>query len=176
MTVRWDTIANVATTMMCVVVIYAVSDRLIFSKSIKTGATGYRIGQQLTGSMAELPVDNSRVTAIVVVTSSCRYCSESTSFYRELLALESQARPGDFKTVFVGFMGSEDAEAFVTKNDLQGSSVAPTPKELRVHIDATPTLLLVDEDKRIVGSWVGKLTEDDEKDVVSTVNAVLKYR
>lgn len=174
MTNRFESIANLALTIMCLVVTYAVVDRLIVPRFFSTAvATGYRTGDQLTGSVRELDLERVDVSAVVVVSSSCAYCTESVAFYRQLVELAREKSPGAFQLVFLGLRDAQDAAAFVTTNDLRPASVKPTPADVRARIPGTPTVLIVDKAGRVRGSWSGKLTAADEAGVLNMLGRAI---
>jgi hypothetical protein len=126
MAARSETIANIAAAIMCLVVAYAVADRYILEPSIEPPG-GYRPGDVLTATPDQVGlVARSGLSALVVVSNSCRFCSESAPFYRELTALEKTYPADKFRTVFLGMTGAADAEAFVAAHRLDARSIRAT--------------------------------------------------
>lgn len=175
MTVRSDTIANLALTIMCLVVTYAVSDRFIFSNlpgSRTEPTSGYQTGEPVTTAVDQLRLGRARLSAVVVLSNTCGFCVDSAGFYRRLAALEAKAG-GGFQTLFLGIRGIDDATAFVLQHRLDPKQTRPTPPDVQVKVPGTPTLLLVDSQGRVTRSWVGKLTTGQESEVITEVSRVV---
>jgi hypothetical protein len=175
MATRSETFANIAAGVLCLVVTYAVADRYILPKSSGVAPTnGYRAGDSLTVTPEEVGLAQSRLSAVVVVSTSCHFCAESAEFYRQLTDLQKTYPADKFQTVFLGISGAEDAQAFVAAHKLQTRAARATPADVRPRIPGTPTLLLVESNGRVASSWVGKLSAADEKIVLSTVTQRLQ--
>jgi hypothetical protein len=57
---------------------------------------------------------------------------------------------------------------FMTKNNLHFRSLADVPLE-RVHVNATPTLIFVDNNGRVERSWVGLLSPPEELELFKSL-------
>jgi hypothetical protein len=105
-------------------------------------------------------------TLLMVLQKGCRYCEESASFYRKVYdqrAQRSQPRilavvPGE-KTETLRYL----SERGVSVDDVVSSSLSD------IKISATPTLVLIDHLGRVKNAWVGKLNENQEKEVLQQV-------
>jgi hypothetical protein len=175
MTIRSETVANVALTILCLVVTYAVADRFIvqrFSASTTEATSGFTTGDPVTTDVDELQLGRARLSAVVVVNSTCGFCIDSAGFYRRLAALEGKAG-GSFQTLIVSLRGIEDATAFASRHQLDLTHTRPTPQDVPAKIPGTPTLVLVDAKGRVTGSWVGKLTATQEAEVITAVSKVV---
>jgi hypothetical protein len=176
-TIRSETVANLAIALMCLVVSYAVADRFIAPKFYAADATqtsGYRVGDLLTTETEELRLAPSRVSAVIVLSNSCRFCIESADFYRKLARLAGETPDGAFQAIYLGMSGQEDADAFATTHNLPRTQVRSSPMDILSRVPGTPALLLVDGAGRVTGSWVGKLNATQEATVLAAVSAALK--
>lgn len=170
-----ESIANLAVATMCLVVAYAVADRYILTRRAPTDLVGgYRPGDPFTASPEQVGLQHSRLSAVIVVSNNCRFCAESAAFYQRLIALQKGHSRQTFQTVFLGMAGEADAAAFVAAYDLGPGTVRPTPADVTSRIPGTPTLLLVDAKGRVASTWVGKLSEAEERSVLSTVSETLQ--
>ena len=102
---------------------------------------------------------------VLVLSGSCHFCSESIPFYLRLIPIASERG-------FVGILFREDTNAgirYATEHGLRASAVAGQIRlPWRV---GTPTVLLCDEQGKIVRAWVGKLGHDQEEEVIRAVRA-----
>ena len=176
MTIRSDTIANVALTVMCLLVSGAVVERFLLPKlsTESPGTAALRSDEAFADLIGRLAVPNSKATAVIVVSSRCRFCTDSVEFYQRLVALRNESGFSGFATVFVGLLDEQDASAFVKANQLPMDDVRPTPQDLRVKVRGTPTLIVLNGSGRIVGSWAGKLAAARETNVITTIATVVR--
>jgi len=171
---RFEAAVNIAVLVMSVTVVYAVVQRFVVPTYFRGQSTsGYRAGDVLTGSLGELPLSPSRLSALLIVSKHCNYCTDSAPFYRTLLASHAHAPGGTFQTIIIGGTGLEDAKAFATTNRLLADHILAMPKDAWARVSGTPTLLLVDSSGRVVGSWTGKLSSRGEHQVVDIISTVL---
>jgi len=171
---RFEAVVNIAVLVMSVTVVYAVVQRFVVPTYFRGQSTsGYRAGDVLTGSLGELPLSPSRLSALLIVSNHCDYCTDSAPFYRTLLASHPHAPGGTFQTIILGGTGLEDAKAFATTNLLLADHILAMPKDAWARVSGTPTLLLVDSSGRVVGSWTGKLSSRGERQVVDAISTVL---
>lgn len=169
MPTRSETAANITVTAMALVVTFAVAKQFIFPRFLSDGArSGYRIGEQLTATTSDLPLARAPLSAVIVISSNCRYCIESIDFYRRL-SLTRENQPRSFQTIFVGMRDPGEAGRFVKTFGVPADHTAILPGDVRARIPGTPALLLVSRDGRVTGIWVGKLTPREEEVVLSSL-------
>ena len=171
--IRSELVANIALTVMCLLVSGVVVERYVIQRFVKQPDTGeYRQGQRLTGDMGTIVNSKSaRVTAVVVVSQRCKFCQESVDFYRRLVALPD-VREGRVQILFMGYH-AEDAKAFLVTHQLPVDDLRATPSDLRAKVQGTPTVLIVDRNGLIMGAWKGKLNSNQERNVFTTVSTMV---
>ena len=119
------------------------------------------------GTKVSLPgIDWSKSTrtVVLVLSTTCHFCSESAPFYEKL----QQQKPNDVRVVAVLPQPLEDSRNYLNKlgvsvTDVVQSSLAS------VGVSGTPTLLLVDNEGSVTGSWVGKLSESEAAKVIAQI-------
>lgn len=106
---------------------------------------------------------NNGATLILYLSTTCRYCNESISFYQRL----KKERPEDAPKVVAVFSQAEDeAMKYLDSNKLIVDGLVNG--SLRsIGVTGTPTLLLVDENGVVTDSWRGKLSPEKEKEVLA---------
>jgi thiol-disulfide isomerase/thioredoxin len=169
-----EVFANIAIVIVCIVIAAAFIDRYFLSASPASQSTlpGPRkpeAGLLKTGSkIAAVDLDwgQSSKTLVLAVSETCHFCKESIPFYQKLSQLRSSRK--DIR--FVGVMPQSDEESQSYFKDQNIPVDAVKSMELSdIHVQGTPTLILVDENGTIVESWVGKLPPKGEEEVVSRV-------
>jgi hypothetical protein len=102
-------------------------------------------------------------TLILALSVNCRYCRASSEFYRRLLSLDGH---NQFRPVALFPQSQRDAQSYLdTEHILISKIIRADFQSLGVY--ATPTLILVDEVGKITASWIGKLSPEEEKDVMA---------
>lgn len=104
-------------------------------------------------------------TLVLVVSSTCHFCSESASFYRRIL---SETNRNKLQIVAVLPQDTNTGKAY-----LQGLGVQLTEiKQMalsQVNVSGTPTLILLDSSGKVLDFWVGKLPPEKEEKVMATL-------
>lgn len=105
----------------------------------------------------------SKQTLLLAVSSTCHFCTESAPFYKQLARERGRTR-------LIALLPQPIDEG---KRYLEGLGV--TVDEIRqtplssINVDGTPTLMLVDRDGVVIKTWVGRLAEEQQADVLSKV-------
>jgi hypothetical protein len=91
---------------------------------------------------------------LLALRKGCRFCEESMPFYRELLKAE---KSGGSKAHLVSVLPDPEMDATRLLHDAQLDLPIVTSFQLqRLHVSATPTLILVDGNGTVEKTWVGK--------------------
>jgi Redoxin len=111
---------------------------------------------------AALDWGKSDKTLLLVLSTTCKYCTESAPFYRRLA--EQKAGRSDVRLVAVLPQSVEESRQYLGQNNVPIEEVTQAePAALQAR--ATPTLILVDKTGAVVESWVGKLPAEGEAEV-----------
>jgi hypothetical protein len=103
-------------------------------------------------------------TLLLALSTQCRYCTESAPFYRRLAAEAAKRR--NVRLVGVLPQRADESGAYLSRHGVAlGRTVQASPDVLGVR--GTPTLILVDGSGAVVKSWVGRLPEGEEADVLA---------
>lgn len=103
-------------------------------------------------------------TLLLVLSTSCRFCTESSPFYQRLA--QEKAKKGRVGLVAVLPQSVGDSQKYL--NDL-GVSVDDIKQANldAVEVRGTPTLIMADRTGAVVESWVGKLPAEAEAEVLN---------
>lgn len=99
-------------------------------------------------------------TLLLVVSSSCHFCTESAPFYRQLANGHQRTR-----LVAVLPQPIDEGKRYLDRlgfavDDIKQASLSS------INVMGTPTLMLVNSDGVVVQTWIGKLPEAQEEDVL----------
>ena len=154
---RWrisvDALVNVAILITCGIVVATVVQRRSVSPA-EAAPPVFKTGERAE-ALPGVRYDEASSTLLMYVRSTCRYCTQSMPFYRQLR--ETVAR-GSVRLVAVS---GEEGDVLATYLKQHGVDV-----DQRVTYDGrpvpTPTLVAVDRGGVIRDVWVGRQTSDGE--------------
>lgn len=163
MALRSDSIANVSVAIMALAIAVFVGSQLL--KPAPTASIGkpYKVGEQFDLAI-QASFDKSSKTVVMFFQSQCRFCSDSMPFYRRLLAERTDGKAA-FHLVAVSLDPLTIAKAYMEENGIEADELVRYPQTDKMRISGTPTLLVVDGEKRVIGTWMGKLTTEQEQAV-----------
>ncbi|MGI8641505.1 MAG: peroxiredoxin family protein [Pyrinomonadaceae bacterium] len=111
---------------------------------------------------------NNKKTLVLYIATTCRFCNESSPFYKRLV--EKYADDKNVKLVAVLPQTVNEAKEHlkslgVNINDVYNAQLRS------IGVTATPTLLLVNDSGVVSEMWRGKLTTDKETEVLNKLSS-----
>ena len=103
-------------------------------------------------------------TLVLAISSACHFCIQSTPFYSKI------TRSSHVAPIIVAMpqdMGT--AQRFLRQHAITPSSTVSIPLT-SLQVQGTPTLLLVSSTGRITRSWVGELSNSQQKQVLESLD------
>lgn len=162
-----DTAANIAIILVCAIAA-VVLVRNQFFPARPAGAPQVEKGETFAALKGAVPAGASRAL-VVAVSPTCHYCNDSLPFYKHLVDERNSKGSG---VKFIAAVPTEDSKAPESE---KFTSAGVTPDSV-VHLDfssikvpGTPTLMLVDNNGKVLNVWVGKLDDGGEKEVLKTL-------
>jgi len=131
-------------------------------------ASRYQIGEQVEEG---LPIDFSKTqrTVVLVLSSSCVFCTRSLPFYRELVERRSRDIAST-RLVAVGVENKDQLANYLETNGIKVDevlSIGPTS----IRQTGTPAILLVDRSRTVQGFWGGMLAPSREQEVFAVLGS-----
>lgn len=120
---------------------------------------------------AEMP-DEVQGALVLALSTTCQYCTASMPFYRRIAASDA-VNSGRLQLIVASIQGEPAMKSYLASHDLPVAAILPAAST-GLGIRATPTLVVVDSNRRVVGSWEGELGEERQTDVFDTLAAVLQ--
>lgn len=105
-------------------------------------------------------------TLLIVLSTNCRYCTESTPFYQKLT--QQKAGRNDVKLVAVMPQSVSEAQRYLGEHKVSVDEIKQANLD-DVYVKGTPTLIVVDRDGSVVESWMGKLPPEKEAEVINHI-------
>lgn len=158
-----DITATTLLALACVAVIGDVAWRHAFARVPPTRAAGPRaVPPDQLAWLSQTGFSLADRTVALVIRESCRYCTDSMPFYRELGGVQ---RVAPFRLVAVTTDSHERCEAFLRTHDLAVDGIVVVPPE-RLGVEGTPTLLVVARSGKVEHFAKGQLDAQGQKAVV----------
>ena len=118
-------------------------------------------------SLPALNLGRSERTLILGLSTTCHFCTESAPFYRKLA--EEASKLADVRLVAVLPQPAAESRQYLEKLGVRVEVVEASLDS--VSASGTPTLILVDKAGVVRKSWVGRLPEREEADVIAHLKA-----
>lgn len=155
-----EAIANVTVILMALAVGCAVLTRYVeSSRPPRMVATGDHLAR-----LPGLDWNQHRRTLLLVLNTGCHFCQDSVPFYQQL-AQAQHLDPVALEVVAVFPNEAGMVREFTAHEGLTIRSV-PEVRLENLRVNATPTLLLVNNEGRVERLWVGILTSRQEIDLL----------
>ena len=110
---------------------------------------------------------NSQHTLVMALSTNCHFCTDSAPFYRKLTEIAKQQHA---RVIAILPQPVAESTLYVAQRGFSVDDVRQLPLN-DIHVEGTPTLLLVDSTGRVTTGWVGKLTSKLETEVISSISA-----
>lgn len=120
-----------------------------------------KVGTKL--SLPDVDWSKSDKNLVLVLSTSCHFCSESTPFYQKLAQMKT-GRGNDARLIAVMPQTVSEAQAYLSEHHISVDEVRQANLDT-VNVRGTPTLVLVDRNGTVVDSWKGKLPPEKETEV-----------
>jgi thiol-disulfide isomerase/thioredoxin len=155
-----EAIANVTVILMALAVGCVVLTRYVeSSRTPRMVATGDHVAE-----LPGLDWSQHRRTLLLVLNTGCHFCQDSVPFYQQLA--QAQRLDRDALEMVAVFPNEADAVREFTARE--GLTIRSVPGVLleNLRVNATPTLLLLNNEGRVERLWVGILTSRQEIDLL----------
>ena len=162
-----DTAANLAVLAMCAAVSVTAISRVWQPSAVRVFAHPYQVGDTFDLIPPEELTQTDR-TLLMVVQSHCSFCTESMPFYRRLMNLRPQVA-GRVRFVAVSLDQLKTGRAYLAEHGVEPDAILPYPPSNEIRLRGTPTVLVIDRGRTIVGLWTGKLEPSQEREVEQTL-------
>jgi hypothetical protein len=159
-----ELLANIAIIVVAILLGVIITNRYLLTAPPKPEAVeGARIKTGMKLSLSGVIWDKADKTLLLVLSTNCRFCTESALFYQRL----AQQKTGHMGVRLIAVLPQSVSESEKYLNDHgvfvdEVTQAVPTT----VYARATPTLILVDRTGSVVESWVGKLPPEKEFEVM----------
>lgn len=176
---KLEVLANIAVVITSIVLCSVVVKKYFFAagkqeasvEAVQTkspASSASRTQSIQAGTKISLPgIDWSKSTRTVVLllSTTCHFCSESVPFYQKL----QQQKPNGVRLVAVFPQPVEDSRNYLNKLGITITDVVQSSLS-SIGVSGTPTVLLVDNNGSVTAAWVGKLSDGEAAKVINQVH------
>ena len=166
---KLETATNIAILLTCVLASTVLVRKLnLFRLGNNNAIYALKTGDVIPPPWGVRPRAN-ETTVVAVVRSTCRFCTASIPFYREVMLTgrrASSSRPVRF--VVVSDETSAVTAAYLSSHGLSGAQIISAPAAT-LRVAGTPTLLVVDESGIIRDRRVGQLSLEMQREFLHGV-------
>jgi len=166
---KLDTIANIAIILVCIIAAV-----ILIRNNFFPGSAGRPAGAPPEAKKGEtyaelrqaVPAGTDRAL-VLALSPTCHFCNDSMPFYKQLLDQRNQK--GSAVKVIAAVPGDDvksDEEKNFTSHGIQPDSIIAVDFK-KIKVPGTPTVLLVDNQGKILDVWVGKLDGSREREVLA---------
>lgn len=161
---KLETLANVAIIVVAILLSFVIAKKYLFSQNEDKQKPSISIGMKL--ELPEIDWKQSPKTLLFVLQKECRYCSESASFYKKIVANKSNANN---RLIAILPSNLDESSQYLETLGLKVDEIKQQQLS-KINISGTPTLILVNNSGEITDFWIGKLNQEKEIEVLSKIN------
>lgn len=134
----------------------------------RVAAAGKLAPDTAIGEVKDLELADTPRTLLMVLSTECKYCIQSTPFYKTLSGMR-ESLAGRTRIVAIFPQDDQDVKAFLQEHHLEIDFRASVDFE-KLGVSATPTLILLDSRRNILNSWLGSLSKGEQGEVAKTIS------
>jgi thioredoxin-related protein len=174
---KLEVVANIAISVLAILLGGVIVKRYFFTSapaetaSATAAAAASNASLVKPGSNVELANYNwseSDNTLVMVLSTTCHFCTESAPFYKRLV--EARADKKKLRIVAVFPQTPEEGREYLEKLGVVADEIkTATPMSLGAR--GTPTLILTDSKGTAVNTWIGKLPTGKEDEVLKIIHS-----
>jgi len=106
-------------------------------------------------------------TVVVINRSGCHFCTASMPFYAKLVRVAADAGA---EVISVTPEDKTANERYLDSHHVHVDRVVEL-KDTPLRVSGTPTLIVMDQSKTVLGAWVGELPSEDEQRVLRLIQS-----
>jgi hypothetical protein len=127
---------------------------------------GLEKGQQLP-RLPAIAYKPTRATMLIALDTECKHCIEALTFYKEI----ARAAKPNLQVIAVFPNANKAVQQYAERHEL-GFATQSFVDLSQLNIAATPTLILVDNEARVIDFWIGGGSPDTQSSIIRTLSAL----
>ncbi len=159
---RVELFANVAIIIVTILLGYFLVQKFLLSTN-SSASQSIAIKKGSKVDISDVDWQKQQQTLVIYVRKGCGYCTKSMPFYKSLTEIQPKINT---KLVVVSIDDTNTTKTYLAENGIEFNEIHQANLG-SIGVTGTPTLLLLNNKGEVSNSWVGKLTSDEEKEVIS---------
>ena len=164
LTKRLEQLANVAIIVVALLLGGVLVKRYLLPQAESTQAQA-RIQPGTKLSVPGVEWGKNERTLLLVLSTSCHFCTESSPFYQRLA--QEKAKKGGVGLVAVLPQSVGESQKYLNDLGVSVDDIKQAGPDA-VPVRGTPTLIIADRTGAVIESWVGKLPAEKEVEVLNS--------
>src|ERR1700761_7267476 len=165
---KWDTAANVAIILCCIIASTVLVRREFFPPRPEPLPGTVAAGEHIDALGSAVPA-GAQKALVLAVAPNCHFCNDSMAFYKQLVEKRNSANSPVKVVAAVASPEAKDQES----SKMTASGVTPdavVQLDFRqIKVGGTPTVLLVDRQGKVLSVWMSKLDDHGEQEVLRSL-------
>jgi thioredoxin-related protein len=162
-TQRLEFLANLAIIVVAVLLSLVLIKSYLLPGSSKEGPPDWRVPAGSNVSLPGVDWSANNQTLLLVLQKGCHFCSESAPFYQRLIRETAGRR--NIHLIAVLPQASDESKKYLDDLGVAIADIRQAGLD-SIGVHGTPTLILVNDQGVVMNSWVGKLSADNEAEVL----------
>ena len=170
---RYKTI-NLALNLAIVLVVILIG--VVFARNYLRPARSVPVNADFRNTKVNLPgIDwaQNEQTLLLVLDEKCRFCTESAPFYRRLT--QTTSTNSNVRLVAVLPQDVAAGRQYLLRLQVPIEEVKQSSLDA-IGVRGTPTLILVNGKGEVIEAWAGKLSTEEETEVLNRIEALINTR
>jgi Tfp pilus assembly major pilin PilA len=154
--------ANVAIIVVAVLLaVVLVKNYLVKEPNVTAGPGNTQTKQETKLTSLDLDWKKNGQTLLLVISTGCHFCTDSAPFYKQITKQHQGTR-----LVAVLPQTLEDSKQYLDALGVIVDEIKQVSLDT-INVRGTPTLMLVDSDGVVTDSWIGKLPDKQQNEVLN---------
>lgn len=102
---------------------------------------------------------------LIVLKQGCPFCAESAGFYQKLI---SETNKNNVRVIAVLPQDIKESKKYLNELNIPIQEIRQSSLE-SINVSGVPTLALIDKNGVVTNTWIGKLTPEEELNVIKTL-------
>ena len=165
---KLDIITNILTISVILLLGYVLINKFILNdKAVpKSSEANSLIGKQI--DIPNINWSKNSQTLLIVLSTTCHFCTENVPFYQKLA--QQFNKKEELKLMAVFPQQQSVAKDYLSNNKIAINDIFQiVPSEIGVK--GTPTILLLDNEGKVIQAWLGKIPASEEEKIIKEINS-----
>ena len=156
-------VAFVALVLLCS---FVVINQFKLNSTAHVVTQGLEKGQQLP-RLSTIDYKTTRATLLIALDTECQHCIKALIFYKEI----ARSAEPNLQILAVFPNGDESVREYAKRHEL-GFATKSSVDLGKLNIPATPTLILLDNEARIIDFWIGGGLPESQSSIMRTLSVL----